>query len=229
MNLLKASEAADLSIQKFGGTARDKKAFLLVMEFLGQHPERLSMKSKLIDQESLEYYLKFSNRFFQTRYKVEGPKPPATIPDTMVSYILEVYFDYPGVDNPRISKEHQHSMAAENMVGSLLERYIGTILEDHGWAWCSGDFIKAVDMVKKNPDGTWLLLQVKNRDNTENSSSSAIRSGTIIKKWFRSYSKKSRTNWETFPDTETVHLLSEEGFKEFVKNYLLNAKSIKFR
>jgi hypothetical protein len=124
MNLLKASEAANLSIQKFGGTVRDKKAFLLVMEFLGQHPERLSMKSKLIDQESLDYYIKLSDRFFQSRYKVEGPKTPETIPDIMVSYILEVYFDYPCIDTPRISKEHQHSMAAENMVGSLLERYI---------------------------------------------------------------------------------------------------------
>lgn len=55
----------------------------------------------------------------------------------------------------------------------------------------------------------WEAVQVKNRDNTENSSSSAIRQGTTIEKWFRTYSKPSRkratnTNWENFPEEEFV-------------------------
>src|SRR5437667_9692569 len=116
-------------------------------------------------------------------------------------------------------------MGVENVVGGLTERYIGMTLEAHGWEWCSGDFIKAVDMIKKNSDDTWLLLQVKNRNTTENSSSSAIRTGTEIKKWFRSFSTKTATNWAAFPDKETCHLLSEDGFKAFVKSYLLSAKN----
>src|SRR6059058_3167229 len=55
-----------------------------------------------------------------------------------------------------------------------------------GWIWCSGTSVKAVDFIhydEKNNE--WNLLQVKNRDNTENSSSSKIRDNTTIKKWFR--------------------------------------------
>ena len=39
-----------------------------------------------------------------------------------------------------------------------------------GWIWCSGTSVKAVDFIhydEKNNE--WNLLQVKNRDNTENS------------------------------------------------------------
>lgn len=82
-------------------------------------------------------------------------------------------------------------MAAENMVGYLLELYISTALEEHGWIWCAGDFVRAVDFIKRNSNGQWEAVQIKNRDNTENSSSSAIRNGKEIKKWFRSYSKPS--------------------------------------
>ena len=68
-------------------------------------------------------------------------------------------------------------------------------------------------------------MQVKNRDNTENSSSSAIRNGTEIQKWFRTFSKPSRnrssnTNWENFPEAEFRDQLSEEGFLQFIRDYL---------
>src|SRR6202453_1801536 len=64
-----------------------------------------------------------------------------------------------------------------------------------GWIWCSGTSVKAVDFIhydEKNNE--WNLLQVKNRDNTENSSSSKIRDNTTIKKWFRTYSQRDTTN-----------------------------------
>ena len=221
-----ANQAADLAIQKFGGSDRDKKAFLIVIEFLDQFPERLSLRGKLANPHSINLYIKLADKFFKARNKMEGPKPPETIPDDMVSYILQIYFDFLQLDLKKIKIEHQLSMAAENMVGALLERYVGTTLEDYGWAWCSGDFIHAVDMIKKKSDGSWTLLQIKNRDNTENSSSSAIRKNTNITKWFRSFSKKNVNNWAIFPDEETRHLFSEEGFKAFVKNYLLKARAL---
>lgn len=226
MNMLFAEQAANQSITKFGGTIIDKHSFFMLLEFLEQNPEQLSLRSKKINVGTFEYYLKLSDCFFKARAKIEGPKPPETIPDNMVSYILELFFNYSSVETEKIKIEHQHSMAAENMIGFLLEKYIGSTLENHGWAWCSGDFIRAIDVIKKNPDGSWYLLQIKNRDNTENSSSSAIRTGTTIQKWFRGFSKKQGTNWEAFPDIETRHLLSEDGFKEFVKNYLLKAKKL---
>ncbi len=227
MNRELIEQAVSEAMKKFGGTERDKTAFVTIMEFVDQYPERVSWRrGARPDSGALDYYTGFADKFFRARYKIDGPKPPTTEPDNIVSYILEVYFDYSEEDTQRIKVEHQLSMAVENMVGAVLERYIGMTLEAHGWSWCSGDFIKAVDMIKKNSDDTWLLLQVKNRNTTENSSSSAIRTGTEIKKWFRSFSTKTVTNWGAFPDEETRHLLSEDGFKVFVTDYLLSAKNI---
>jgi hypothetical protein len=96
-------------------------------------------------------------------------------------------------------------MGAENLVGDLLERYLASVLEPHGWIWCSGAMVKAVDFIlpPSTSGGAWRMLQVKNRDNSENSSSSAIRAGTEIEKWHRTFSK-----------------LSEENFERFVRTYL---------
>lgn len=64
------------------------------------------------------------------------------------------------------------------------------------------------------------MLQVKNRDNSENSSSSAIRAGTEIEKWHRTFSKKAGANWSVFPDERLKTELSEENFERFVRTYL---------
>ena len=69
------------------------------------------------------------------------------------------------------------------------------------------------------------MLQVKNRDNSENSSSSAIRAGTIIEKWFRTFSRRAGSNWAAFPDESLRAQLSEEAFKDFVKEYLRELKT----
>jgi hypothetical protein len=78
--------------------------------------------------------------------------------------------------------------------------------------------VKAVDFVKREGE-KWVALQVKNRDNSENSSSAAIRQGTDIKKWFRTFSRRPATNWDKFPG-DIATGLSEEGFQTFVRSYL---------
>ncbi len=140
----------------------------------------------------------------------------------MVSFILCHYFNVKESHLQRVKREHLLSMSAENLVGGLLERYLANVLEPHGWIWCSGSMIRGVDFIKspQTPDGVWVLLQVKNRDNSENSSSSAIRGGTTIKKWFRTFSRKPGSNWEVFPDDSLRKELSEDGFRAFVENYL---------
>jgi SinI restriction endonuclease len=91
----------------------------------------------------------------------------------------------------------------------------------------AGSIVKSVDFIKPPlPDAdVWTVLQVKNRDNSENSSSSAIRKGTMIEKWFRTYSKTGKTNWSNFPDEQMRTDLSEVLFQAFVKNYLENLKA----
>lgn len=77
---------------------------------------------------------------------------------------------------------HNIYMSAENIQGSLLEEYISVSVRPYGWIWCAGNTLRAVDFCSS--DGS-VLLQVKNKSNTENSSSSNIRQGTSILKWYR--------------------------------------------
>lgn len=140
----------------------------------------------------------------------------------MVSVILHEYFGLPEKRLAQIRDEHALSMAAENVIGDLLERYLASVLEPHGWVWCSGTMVRAVDFVlpPAQPDELWRLLQIKNRDNSENSSSSAVRDGTSIEKWHRTFAKKAATNWAAFPDSALRDQLSEAAFKDFVRAYL---------
>jgi hypothetical protein len=167
-------------------------------------------------------YIRKQARVFAQARDPRQPQTPKTVPDEMVSVILVSYFDKAPGDVERIKHEHQLSMGAENMVGDLLERYLASVMEPRGWIWCSGSMVRAVDFIKppQNSRGLWRLLQVKNRDNSENSSSSAIRIGTQIEKWHRSFSRKAGTNWEAFPDEDVRRHLSEDQFKAFVRNYL---------
>lgn len=144
----------------------------------------------------------------------------------MVSFILHHYFDVSEDRLENVKREHLLSMATENLVGGLLERYLASVIEPHGWIWCSGSMIRAVDFIKP-PHARKehrRLLQVKNRDNSENSSSSAIRGGTTIEKWFRTFSRKPGSNWAAFPDVSLRSVVSEDGFRAFVESCLHNLR-----
>jgi hypothetical protein len=137
----------------------------------------------------------------------------------MVQIVLQIAFDMAPIDTERIEREHQLAMSAENCIGALLERYLDSVLRPKGWHWCCGNHVKAVDFVY-NKNGTWLMLQIKNRDNSENSSSSSVRTGTTIEKWFRSKSRTGGTNWSSLPALMQGYELSEDGFIDYVRWYL---------
>lgn len=202
--------------------------YMKVIRFLALDPSCASKaKGKNAPTVGSAEYIIGQAAGFAAGRNPKAPEKPATVPDEMVSYILHHYFEVPEDQLDRIKNEHLISMGAENMVGNLLERYIATVLEPLGWVWCSGSMVKAVDFVKPpaSKDDQWTLLQVKNRDNSENSSSSAIRDGTAIIKWFRTFSKKPGSNWPAFPDSKARGRLSEDAFKEFAKNYLQSLKA----
>lgn len=203
-----------------------EKQFATLMRFLLATPELRSAARGKFTIGGEEHIYRLAVTYVQARTP-NTPKPPSTVPDPLVSFILNVYFS---VDEGRLEdakREHQWAMAAENMVGDLLERYIASILEPEGWVWCAGSVVKAVDFVKPLERGDWVALQVKNRDNSENSSSSAIRNGTKIEKWFRTFSQTGKTNWGAFPDAEFRDQLSEQSFHDFVKAYLADLKQQK--
>lgn len=126
-----------------------------------------------------------------------------------------------------MEKAHNFFMSAENIQGELLEEYIAENVKNFGWLWCSGNSIRAVDFCKR--DGS-ALLQIKNKNNTENSSSSAIRNGTKIEKWYRLKTRKKNGipypsyEWDKLNEIinkgiengEVVCKMSEEGYAKFL-------------
>ncbi|MCX7109072.1 MAG: SinI family restriction endonuclease [Proteobacteria bacterium] len=219
-----AEDVARKAIRRTDPSLENK--FACLIRFLALYPDTASglrgKNSPAIG--SADYILSAASNYAKGR-EPKRPEPPSTIPDEMVSFVLEHFFEIESKSLERIKTEHALSMGAENIVGNLLEHYLASILELHGWIWCACSLVKAVDFVKPPTEkGDWVLLQVKNRDNSENSSSSAIRIGTDIDKWHRTFSKKPGSNWATFPDTIAREHLSEEGFRDFVKVYLESLK-----
>lgn len=220
-----AEKVAEETITQNGEPALAKK-FATIIRFLEKNPNAASkLRKKDVEVGSLEYIQAAAITFVNARAP-RKPEPPSTVPDEMVSYILQEYFGIAQTDLVRIKREHLLSMGAENMVGDLLERYLADGLEPKGWVWISGSLVKGADFLQPPTNGKrkWKVLQVKNRDNSENSSSSAIRAGTDMQKWFRTFSKKPGSNWGEFPDSVLKAGFSEIGFKDFVKKYLLALK-----
>lgn len=202
------------------------EAFVSVCHFLHDNPSSLSWRSRKNrpDLSTPEGLTLLAEKYFRGYRRSDFPKTPSAIPDEAVSIVMRAAYGYSAVQCETIKREHQHSMCAENCVGALLERYIDSVMRPHGWYWCCGDFVKAIDFIRRDSSGHWLALQIKNRDNSENSSSSAIRQGTTIQKWFRSFSKKSSTNWDHLPPLMSGYTLSESGFLTFIQNYLSQQK-----
>ena len=165
-----------------------------------------------VDDEYLLYYIK---RYYNEREGTVVMQPVATRPDPVVDEVLKAYKNVAAEDLERISMEHRLSMQAENIVGKLLERYVAPLLESKGWVWCAGETLRSVDFMRDEDTADVKLLQIKNRSNSENSSSSAIRAGTTIKKWYRISSASGRTRWECLPENEDG-TCSEKGFHRFV-------------
>lgn len=218
-------QTAHVAIAHYNPRLGEKFAHLI--RFLNLHPESgPQRKGSAFPVGSVHYIELLAKRFADGR-RGRKPKEPKTVPDNMVSVVLQDYFGCAPADLKRIQKEHRLSMGAENIIGDLLERYLADVLEPKGWVWCSGSTAKAIDFIKPptTSDNIWTTLQVKNRSNTENSSSITVRNGTSIKHWHRTFSNKEKTNWAAFPDAELAPLLSENGFELFVRHYLFQAKT----
>lgn len=219
MALATQRAAAELSVPASEQT-RGHRSFTEVMAFL--NVERDCISSIKAEFATQDFFDKAAIRFYKGRFRRELPKTPKTVADDMVGYIMQTAFGYAAEEALTLEVAHQRAMAAENAVGDVLERYIASVLEPKGWTWCSGTLVSAIDFVHYNVSSeSWDVLQIKNRDNSENSSSAGYRSGRGIPSWFRTFSRTGLTNWNAFPilSGSDKHLLSETGFKEFVRNF----------
>jgi hypothetical protein len=112
--------------------------------------------------------------------RTANPKSACT--DPAIKVIVKATQGLTEEEASRGEANHNLFMSAENIQGNLLEEYIAEKTRPYGFLWCDGNVLRAIDFC--NSDGTF-FLQVKNKSNTENSSSSNIREGTTIEKWYR--------------------------------------------
>jgi hypothetical protein len=216
------SSIASLVAKKFSNSREAQKSFAELIAFLKDHPEYFGWRGKKMPNLNSENGIAIvAEKYFSKRHEKTVPSIPTTVPDPMVSLIMVYFYGHSEANAEKIKIEHQHSMAAENIVGELLEKYLAENIESLGWVWCPASLVKHTDFIKKTGND-WVLLQVKNRDNSENSSSAAIRGGTEIIKWFRTYSRTGESNWENFPDSAALKILSENDFKKYVINLFKN-------
>lgn len=143
--------------------------------------------------------------------------PPATCHDPALDMLIYARLPHLNSDDlNNIKYAHRLGMSAENIFGTILEEYLAVKLASYNWYCAWGSVVKAVDFV--NPYGG--LLQVKSRNNTENSSSNKIRTGTQIHKWWRFHATKGTTNWAALNTLLNVNIFSEQDFQFFVGNLI---------
>lgn len=148
-----------------------------------------------------------------------------------------------GLNEEQTRKAHEMAMQSENLIGELLEEFINKQILPYGWIWCKGAVMVATDFYYQKPNGDELFLQIKNKFNTENSSSSKVRTGTKIQKWNRlinkrvSGSNEAQSNWPALQEIvysqaniipKNKSELSETEFSKFLDFVLANNPSIIF-
>jgi SinI restriction endonuclease len=169
-------------------------------------------------------WLKKYQNSFQKRISQRTSKPPGTVADPIIETIISARLT--GLTTAHLEQikyAHRLAMSAENIQGLLLEEFLAEQLADYGWFCGWGDVIRHVDFCHR--DGS--LLQIKNRSNSENSSSSRVRINQPIEKWYRVDAKTGRFQWSYFNQKYGTNRFSEESFILFVQRTLeINPKAL---
>jgi len=197
--------------------------FLKIVQFSVDNPElAVSFRGKSAPAfGSREHLERLADKYLKGLDPRALPQPQ-TVPDPALGVVMEHGYN---VDSRELDSQidgHRWAMVAENVVGDILERYIYRALGDDDWVWCAGEVVKHIDFIRRSPRTgvEWESLQIKNRDNSENSSSSKVRSGTNIQKWHRTVSRSGQTRWNEFPIGAVDVVLSEAGFQRFIVDYI---------
>lgn len=176
--------------------------------------------SEFLESNIRNYIQKMIKNFITKRDIPQANfNPPKKEGDPIISLIVQ---KIKNVDSKMIKEWQEiHSlfMNAENLNGLLLELFLADVLEDNEWIWCSGEVYRSVDFCKiVNNDIT--LLQIKNKYNSENSSSNKVRKNTQILKWHRL--KKETDNWEELNnllDNQYTDKLNEKAYSEYINRF----------
>ena len=180
-------------------------------DYLTANPGDWTKKTKSITRDNIVHDI---GGFFS---KSMGLKQRTTVPDELVSDMLELIGGVDTSQRVEVQRQYNAQKQIEMMLGDFLEMYLIKHSYQYGWVQ-TGNCIRGTDMIKKNDDGSWFKLQVKNSDNTPNSSSA----GFVADKastWSRRKSSDGTQYWGEFPDTQVRPHLSEISFNSFIKSY----------
>ncbi len=186
--------------------------FSVVAKDPNRAPNNIVGKTEVL---TINAWMKRYKRGYDSRTSQRKSNSPGTIADPMIEKIIGARIG--NLDNHnllKITQAHRLAMAAENILGLLLEEYLAINLKEYSWHCAWGETVRSVDFV--NEQGK--LLQIKNRSNSENSSSSAIRTDTTIGKWYRIKADRIEYRWDQLNNICDIHHLSEEDFVNFATN-----------
>ena len=167
--------------------------------------------------EAVEKWVLTYNKAKNNRLSVRRSNLPGTIPDPLIRFIIQNRLS--AIDESTLKKiddAHALCMAAENILGLLLEEYLANKLIHFGWHFAWGSTVSHVDFCHTNGS----LLQIKNRSNSENSSSRMVRNETSIQLWFRGQATTGAYRWEELNQLIGSNC-SESEFQEFVRATIL--------
>lgn len=184
-------------------------------DYLKEFPKDWTGKNSELNKENIS--MKIEKFLFTDKLYI---KPPGTKPDELVADILEQFCNMDPRFRSNQQKAYNQQKQVEQYMGQLLEFYLLKNSFHLGWIQ-SGDCIRGTDMIKQNADRSWFKLQIKNSNNTTNSSSAGFIKGKAVT-WFRRFAQKGTYNWNNFPDEIVRKNLSEDKFKEFLVEHYSN-------
>jgi len=165
--------------------------FSAIANDLEKIPGNIGGKSDC-EKAVIEKWLQKYQRGYDGRASQRVSNPPGTVADPVIEKIIGSRLtNLTQEDLGKIIHAHRLGMSAENILGLILEEFLAVHLKEQGWHCAWGETVKSVDFVHE--DGS--LLQIKNRSNSENSSSSSVRDGTEIEKWYRIKADRIEYMW----------------------------------
>ncbi|MBK5262969.1 MAG: SinI family restriction endonuclease [Peptostreptococcaceae bacterium] len=204
---------------------RNSESLIVVASRIIDIPEYSCTINIRAEENVSDFMTKWTNKFIKgylNRPSQRTSNPIGTQHDPILDEIILARINHTTDDLENIKYGHRLSMSAENIAGAFLEEYIAQELLSQSWHCCWGETMKSIDFC--NVDGQ--LLQIKNSDNSENSSSKTVRDGTPIKYWFRRFSKTGTTNWNALNKLVGIDYkddqLNEDSFKAFVREAVSN-------
>lgn len=179
-------------------------------------------KKDLKVEDYIARWLHDYEKAYDKRPSKRPSNPMKTKADPLINRMLEHALGKTAAEVDAIIEHHRYGMAAENILGHLLEEYVANATLENGWHCAWGSTLLDVDFCSKAGD----LLQVKNRSNSENNASKRVRDGTEIKKWHRIGANTGKMKWDELETITGGKDLTEAGFQKFVLKTLTTNPSL---